>query len=268
MMPFEPHYALVTDTPAPLVFQFVGETLLLGPDRLLAGDQLSQHLGPPLHRLSIGTLTGQACALYQWQSPDVLPEGFIKGHYRQLWGHWPQSHLDALARAQGLATWLNQNRYCGVCAQPLETSPQEPARSCPACDFKAYPRLSPVCIGLVRRGDSLLLARSPHFPPGIFSALAGYLEAGESVEACLRREIREESGVEITNIRWFGSQAWPYPNSLMMGFFADYAGGELCPQAGEIEALDWFPLNQLPLLPHPSTIAAQMIEAVRRGEPD
>ena len=123
-----------------------------------------------------------------------------------------------------------------------------------------------MCIGLVLRGSELLLGRSPHFAPGMYSALAGFLEAGEDAEDCLRREIREEAGVEICNIRWFGSQSWPFPHSLMLGFIADYAGGELSPQPGEIEDLQWFAPDALPLLPHPRSLAYRMIEAVLAGQ--
>lgn len=266
MSRFQPCYALPGEPTDAVILPFLGETLLITPERQLPEGQALAVLGPPAHVLVIGELDGRPCELWQWPASTPWPEGLGKGDFRQLSSHWPQGPLEALARGKGLAAWLGQYRYCSVCATPLETSPREPARECPACGHKAYPRIAPVCIGLVRRGDTLLLARSPHFPPGIYSALAGYLEAGESVEACLRREIREESGIEITNLRWFGSQSWPYPNSLMLGFIADYAGGDLVPQAGEIEDIGWFPLDALPLLPHPSTIAAQMIAAVRRGE--
>jgi NAD+ diphosphatase len=117
-------------------------------------------------------------------------------------------------------------------------------------------------MGLVLRGKTMLLARSPHFPPGVYSALAGFVEAGESAEAALQREIFEESGVRIKNIRWFGSQSWPYPHSLMLGFIADYASGELVAQASEIEDLGWFSFDHLPTLPHPASLAYQMIEHV------
>ena len=118
---------------------------------------------------------------------------------------------------------------------------------------------------LISRGDEILLARSPHFPAGLYSALAGYVEAGESAEACAHREVREEAGIEIRNLRWFGSQSWPFPHSLMLGFFAEYAGGELVLQAEEIEDAQWFRRDNLPTLPHPSTIAYRMIQAWQRG---
>ena len=119
---------------------------------------------------------------------------------------------------------------------------------------------------LVRRGNELLLARSPHFKPGVFSALAGFVEAGETLEQCAAREVREEVGVEIANLRYFQSQPWPFPDSLMLAFFADYAGGEITPDPAEIEAAGWYALDALPGLPDPVSIARRLIDAACASE--
>lgn len=262
---FTPIYRLPQDGDTPLLFACQGETLLLGAEAELPTAAELEALGPPAEAIVFGRLDGQDCELRLWPGRSGIPIDLAQSDFRQLWGHWPPCRLAALARARGLAAWLARNRFCGICGQPMQTAANEPARLCPACGHKAYPRISPVCIGLVIKGDEILLARSPHFPPGIYSALAGFMEAGETAEDCLRREIREEAGVEIANIRWFGSQSWPYPDSLMMGFLADYAGGELVPQPGEIEDIGWYKLTDLPGLPHPASIAYQMIEALRPG---
>ncbi|MGB3681830.1 MAG: NAD(+) diphosphatase, partial [Rubrobacteraceae bacterium] len=123
-----------------------------------------------------------------------------------------------------------------------------------------YPRLSPAAIMLVTSGEQLLLARSPHFPPGMYSALAGFVEPGESIEQTIAREVREEVGVEIQNPRYFGSQPWPFPDSLMIGFTAEYAGGELRFEDGEIEDAGWFSAGKMPELPPRLSIARAMIE--------
>jgi len=138
------------------------------------------------------------------------------------------------------------------------------AMVCPACSLLAYPRISPAVMVLVRRGDELLLGRSPHFRPGMFSALAGFVEAGETIEHCAAREVREEVGVEIANLRYFRSQPWPFPDSLMIAFFADYVGGEITPDPSEIEAAGWFPLSALPPLPDYPSIARHLIDAACR----
>lgn len=165
------------------------------------------------------------------------------------------------ARASQLLDWKKNHRYCGRCSTPTAMKPDEYVMACPSCGLLSYPRISPVVMVLIRRGDDFLLARSPHFRPGVFSALAGFVEAGETLEQCAAREVREEVGVEITNLRYFKSQPWPFPDSLMIAFFADYAGGTITPDPSEIEEAGWFPRNALPLLPDPVSIARQLIDA-------
>lgn len=167
-------------------------------------------------------------------------------------------------RGTQLLDWQRHHRYCGACATPTEKLPGEFAMRCPACALAVYPRLSPAVMVLVRRGDQLLLARSTRFPNGMYSALAGFVEPGETLEQCAAREVREEVGIEIANLRYFSSQPWPFPNSLMMAFFADYAGGELRPDGREIEVAEWFPVGALPMLPMPLSIARQLIDAALR----
>lgn len=164
-------------------------------------------------------------------------------------------------RATQLLDWQANHRYCGRCGTPTVIKPDEPAMHCPACGLLAYPRLSPAVMVLVRDGEKLLLARSPHFKPGVFSALAGFVEPGETLEECAVREVREEVGIEIANLRYFASQPWPFPNSLMIAFFADYAGGTITPEPGEIEDAGWFLPDALPLLPDPVSISRRLIDA-------
>lgn len=164
-------------------------------------------------------------------------------------------------RATQLLDWQRQHRFCGQCGQPTQAKPDEFAMQCAHCGLLAYPRISPAIMVLVRDGEKLLLARSPHFKPGVFSALAGFVEPGETLEACAAREVREEVGVEIRNLRYFASQPWPFPNSLMVAFFADYAGGEIQPKADEIEAAGWFLPSALPVLPEPISISRRLIDA-------
>ena len=138
--------------------------------------------------------------------------------------------------------------------------------ACPSCSLLVYPRISPAVMVLIRRGDDFLLARGPHFQPGVFSALAGFVEAGETLEQCAVREVREEVGLEISNLRYFRSQPWPFPDSLMVAFFAEYAGGEICRDPVELEAADWFPRTALPPLPAPESLAYHLIQAACRQD--
>ncbi|MCL1861767.1 MAG: NAD(+) diphosphatase [Proteobacteria bacterium] len=260
---FEPAYASgePRDVSA-LLFPFIGQSLLLKPNAELPRVEDVQGLGEPLRTFRFGTLAGQACVLKVWPSERAIPEGLSVGDYRTLWGRWPEGSLAALVRAKQLAVWALHNLFCGACGQPMILGQMEIACVCPTCEYKVYPRISPVAIGLVVKGDEILLARSSRFEPGMYSALAGFVEAGESAEECLHREVREEAGIEIQNLRYFGSQSWPYPHSLMIGFIADYRSGELVAQEEEIEDLGWFKPDGLPRLPHPGSLARRMIEFV------
>ncbi len=168
--------------------------------------------------------------------------------------------LDALAgRAAQVLEWDRSHRFCGVCATPTAIKPGERARVCPACGHIAYPRLSPAAMALIWRPGELLLARSPHFAPGRYSALAGFVEAGESLEECIHREVTEEVGVAVTDLRYFGSQSWPFPHSLMVAFTMRWAGGEIVPQPDEIEDAQWFALDALPDIPPRFSVAGHLI---------
>jgi NAD+ diphosphatase len=164
-------------------------------------------------------------------------------------------------RAVQLLDWQRNHRFCGHCGTATERLAGEYAMRCPACELIVYPRISPAMMVLIRKGEKLLLARSPHFKAGVFSALAGFVEPGETVEQCVVREVREEVGLEIANLRYFASQPWPFPNSLMIAFFADYAGGQITPDPREIEVAGWYAADELPTLPDPLSLARKLIEA-------
>ena len=164
-------------------------------------------------------------------------------------------------RAVLLLDWQKNHRYCGRCGTPTSRRQEEFCMVCPACGLVVYPRISPAVMVLIRRDNELLLARSPRFKPGVYSALAGFVEAGETLEQCAIREIREEVGLEISNLRYFRSQSWPFPDSLMVAFFADYAGGSITPEPSEIEDARWFLPDALPPLPEPVSLARQLIDA-------
>ena len=177
--------------------------------------------------------------------------------------------LELRCRVVQLCDWDRNRQVCGRCGGAPESKTEERGRVCPACRLTFYPKISPAVMALVRRGRQMLLGRSPHFPPGMFSALAGFVEPGETLEQCIAREVLEEVGIEVANVRYFASQPWPFPNSLMIAFFCDYAGGEIHPQETEIEAAEWFDVFQLPKLPSKISIARRLIDAAAekmRGE--
>ena len=165
-----------------------------------------------------------------------------------------------LGYAAQIGTWAREHRFCGSCGQPMLQVLRERAMYCQDCDVRHYPRISPSMIVLVTRGDEVLLARSPRFVPGVYSTLAGFAEPGESAEECLIREVREEVQVEVKNIQYMGSQCWPFPHSMMLGFHAEYAGGEIVPQPDEIEDAQWFSIHNMPPLPASRSIARYLID--------
>ena len=219
--------------------------------------------GNPDNALLVGQWQGRPCYAAEI---DRLPES-VAGELvpvRSVYGLAGAEAFALAGRASQLMDWRKNHRYCGRCATPTTMKTTEFAMACPACGLLAYPRISPAVMVLIGRGDELLLARSPHFKPGIFSALAGFVEAGETLEQCAVREVREEVGIEISNLRYFRSQPWPFPDSLMLAFFADYAGGEITPDPSEIEAAGWFSRQALPPLPDQASIARHLIEAACR----
>ena len=216
----------------------------------------------PLRRLYLGTLGERACYAFEYGADTEAPAGMLWQGLRALYGRLDDSLFALAGRALQFVDWDRTHQFCGRCATPMRHRGGERARECPACGLIAYPRIAPAVMCLVRRGREILLARSPHFPPGMYSALAGFVEPGESLEQCLLREVLEETGVRIANPRYFASQPWPFPHSLMIAFVADYAGGEITPAPDEIEDAHWFALDALPKLPNRISIARRLIDGV------
>lgn len=210
--------------------------------------------------LAVGELFGRPCLTADLDRLPDLPSIELTP-LRAIFQLAGDTVFALAGRATQLLDWQLHHRYCGRCGTPTVMRSGELAMQCAGCGLVAYPRISPAVMVLVRAGERLLLARSPHFKPGVFSALAGFVEPGETLEECAAREVREEVGIEITNLRYFQSQPWPFPNSLMVAFFADHAGGTLTPDQTEIEAAEWFAVDGLPLLPDPVSISRRLIDA-------
>ena len=172
-----------------------------------------------------------------------------------------EAHFQLGARAVQIVAWNRTHQFCSQCGTPTQAHPRDRARICPDCGLQFFPRLSPAIIVLVEKGGELLLARSPRFPPGRYSVLAGFVEPGETLEEAVAREVREEVNIQVDNIRYFGSQSWPFPNSLMLGFTASYAGGEIGIDEDEIVDANWYSPDNLPELPPTISIARQLIDA-------
>ena len=188
---------------------------------------------------------------------EVVDAFGLRGFYRAL----GEERFRLAGMANQLVDWANTHRFCGRCATPTERASDERAMRCPACGLFAYPRISPAVIVLVRRGEEALLARGARFPVPFYSTLAGFVEVGEKLEETVAREVREEVGIEVKNIRYFGSQPWPFPHSLMIGFNAEWAGGDIAVEPKEIVDAQWFRRDALPTIPPRLSIARRLIDA-------
>jgi NAD+ diphosphatase len=209
----------------------------------------------------LGALDGTPCVAIALADGAADVPGLRYAGLRSLFATLPDPLLALAARAFQVADWDRSHRYCGRCGTPTRDKPGERAKECPSCGHIAYPRVSPAMMVLVTRGRDLLLARAHRFPPGMYSALAGFVEPGETIEDCIRREVREEVGIEVDGIRYFASQSWAFPHSLMIAYTATYAGGELRAADDEIADARWFTPDALPALPTTVSIARRLIDA-------
>jgi NAD+ diphosphatase len=193
--------------------------------------------------------------------PDIEnPPGY---EFDTLWsflGRVDEATFNLIGRARQIVEWHRNHQYCGRCGKPTELSANDRSRVCGDCEQTFYPRLSPSIIVLITRGEELLLARNVHARGNFYSTLAGFIEPGESIEDTVHREVFEEVGIRIKNLQYFGSQSWPFPNSLMLGFHAEYDSGELVLQEDEIADAQWFHYENLPHHPAMVSISGWLID--------
>lgn len=253
-MDFEPAVIPPAD-PAAWVWSFAfvqGQLLLPGDDETLAP--------APLLDAEVRHYLGRLGGLDAWALHlDAVPHGWRMVPLRTAMMALPEPLGGVAGRAAQLIEWDRAHRYCGVCGTPTERVAHERARRCPACNYLAYPRLTPAMMVLIWRPGQVLLARSARFAAGTYSALAGFVEAGETIEECVMREAHEEVGVRVADLRYYGSQSWPFPHSLMIVFTARWQSGDIVPQPDEIEDAQWFALDALPDIPARFSIAGQLI---------
>jgi NAD+ diphosphatase len=243
-------------------FTFVGNKLLVDAktSQILRLNSLAELGLKPLRSQFFGTLDDQPCYTVELSEDTVPPVGTVLIGLRELYATGGDDLFAIAGRAVQIKEWNRTHQYCGQCATPTMQLPTERAKRCPKCSLVNYPRLSPAVIMLISRGEEVLLARAPRFPTGMYSVLAGFVEAGESLEETVIREVREEVGIEIENIRYFGSQPWAFPNSLMIGFTATYASGELAIDPQEITDAAWFHKANLPQIPPKPSIARKLLD--------
>lgn len=212
-------------------------------------------------RQYLGSLDGQGVFAVAVPESASAPEGYRFEDLRRLLGQVDDRLFNLAGRAVQILEWERSHRFCGRCGTATAAHPQgERSRVCPACGFSSYPRINPCVIVAVTRGEEILLARAQRFNRPMFSTLAGFIEAGETAEETLLREVQEEVGVVVCNPRYFGSQSWPFPGNLMLGFHADYASGEIVLQEEEIAEAGFYHFSELPPIPPAGSIAHALIQ--------
>jgi NAD+ diphosphatase len=223
---------------------------------------------PAVRSQYLGTLKGRHCFSVELERETQAPEGWEFHGLRRLFGLLPESLFWVAGAAVQIVDWDRSHQFCGRCGARTRDKQKERAKECPECGLISYPRIAPAIIVLVEREDRLLLARSHRHPQGLFSVLAGFVEPGETLEGAVAREIREEVGIEVRDIRYFGSQPWPFPNSLMIAFTCHYASGDIVLEEEEMAEADWYKPDDLPAVPPKISIARQLIDwFVARHEP-
>ncbi len=211
-------------------------------------------------QLYLGTYKGTPCFAIEIVKSSTIPEHMQLKPLRQAFNDLTEDLFTLAGRAKQILSWDKVTQFCGRCGKKTQLSETERAKICPRCHLTVYPTISPAIITLVNREKEMLLARGPHFLPGIYSTIAGFIEPGETAEYAVEREVMEETSIQIKNIRYAGSQPWPFPHNLMLGFYAEYAGGDIKIDAKEIEDAKWFSLDNLPQLPNKGSIARQLID--------
>jgi len=226
-------------------------------------------IGLPVERpIYLGTFNGSTgsihCYCGEVSESTEAPDGYAFENLRPLYSLLDEDSFWLAGRAVQIVDWDRTSRYCGRCGHETVTQTVDRSKICPQCRLTDYPRLSPAMIVRVTRktdqGAEILLARAQRFPTAMFSVLAGFVEPGETLEECVAREICEEVDIKVRNIRYFGSQPWPFPHSLMLAFTAEYESGEIHVDPIEIAEAAWFTHQSLPVVPSPPSIAHELIQ--------
>ena len=245
-------------------FIFQGEKLLIDIDSsdtvAICTDSPEQLGVTPTFSQFLGRYGSTNCFVAEVEDPTPVTSSMQFKGLRSLFGTVDDDLFILAGRAMQILYWRREHRFCGKCGTAMKNRKTELARICPACNFVSFPRLSPAVIMSVTRGDQILLGRAPRFPPGMYSTLAGFVEPGETLEEAVKREVREEVNIRISNIEYVASQPWPFPHSIMIGFSASYMDGEIEIDENELEDARWFSVRNLPTLPSKITIARLLID--------
>jgi len=214
------------------------------------------------HKHFLGYLDNKPCYVSCLEDSSSLEDGMMLSPLRNLLGRIPDSIFTICSRSLQIDNWFISNQFCGTCGKGIKAHETERAMICECKNNLIYPTISPCIIVLVTKGEELLLAHNKNFPGDFYSTLAGFIEPGESAESAIEREIFEEVSVKVKNITYYGSQSWPFPSQLMLGYHAEYESGEVQPDGVEIDKADWFNYQELPQVPTGNiSISGQLIES-------
>lgn len=245
-------------------YVFIGNALLLQHDT--NGYHVPCSVDPPFPmkewtpRQELPLLDGKPCMAYNLSSPPTDMKGLETIGLRESWNVLPRPHYNMASKAAELLYWDSNTRYCGVCGAPMKRATVI-SKQCTNCGKEVWPQVSPAIIVRIRRDDEILLVHAKNFRRSeMYGLVAGFVETGETLEDCVVREVQEEVGLKIKNIRYFGSQPWPYPCGIMIGFTADYVSGELHLQEEELSKARWFDRDHLPPIPDKMSIARKLID--------
>lgn len=235
-----------------------GDTFQLPP-----ADPLAEHPRKPDSTISLADdVFGRIDGTY-YHEPVTPPEEYQFTHLRNYAHGVGPEHFSLASRIYQLLFWDATHKYCGFCGKkllPIDTERKDFSKSCGNCGLQVFPQIAPAIIIAVLREGKLLLGHNVRFPEGLYSLIAGFMEPGETIEECARREVFEETGIRIGNIRYFGSQPWPFPHSLMIGLIGEYAEGDIVPDGEEITDARWFTPRNLPNLPGHGSISRKIID--------
>jgi len=222
--------------------------------------ELPDWLAPPAVPLNIGLWRGRPLRIFPLEAGCIIQPPFMAEALNAVVQTVDNATLGICGLARQILHWDEQSRFCSLCGCSTQSFSREWGRHCSVCNARQFPKISPCAIVLVRRDDQLLLVRNAAWPSGRYSLAAGFLNLGESLEECAAREVKEETGIDICDITYVGSQSWPFPSQVMVGFVATYAGGELVVDHDELEDARWFSVHDLPTLPPTRSIARRIID--------
>jgi len=261
----------VADSKSPPVARESALWFVIHDKRILIKEEQDNYLIPqssdiqklglaPTEKQFLGLLDGHPCYVAELRDGAQVSRAFSFVGLRALFSQFGEDVIRAAGMANQLVCWGQNHRYCGKCGERTENKKDERAKICSQCGLINYPRLSPAMIVAVLKDHQILLAHSKRFPGKFFSVLAGFVEPGETLEECVKREVSEEVGITVRNIRYFGSQPWPFPDSLMVAFTAEYAAGEISIDHSEIAEAGWYSAKQFPPIPPKISIARELID--------